>query len=331
MNISGQGLTTQAMEVLSFLSVDGANKGLTMFRQFSRNITYLALFHYPINSRGEISGVPDQALIDMAHTDRVAVLVVLSNFVGTQFNPFVIRTVMQHQEIQERFFTNVITMLNQYQLDGVNLDFENMFPEDRQIFSRFIGRLSAALQAQGKLVTISVPAKLQDDPQAHWRGAFDYAAIGRVVDRVALMTYEEHWAASEPGPVASTPWVNGVLNYAATLISPTKLYVGLPMYGYDWPIDQGQGKTVTYTRAMQLANQHGAAIEWDDVMQAPHFTYVERGITHRVWFENVASVDAKVALARQYGVRGLAVWEMKLTFPEFWRYIATNVSVVKVR
>ncbi len=322
---------SQGMEVLAFLSVDGEEKGLELFRRFYRGLTYLALFHYPVDAKGEISGTIDKTIVDQAHSFGVKVLLVLSNFVGKQFNPFIMRNIFLHRDIQDNLLQNLTTMLQQNQLDGVNLDLENMFAEDRALFSAFISRLAGALRAAGKVVTLSVPAKLQDDPQAHWRGAFDYRTLGQAVDRVVLMTYEEHWAASTPGPVASTPWVNGVLNYATSQIIPAKLYLGLPMYGYDWPMDNGTGKTVTHSRALHLASRYNARIVWDDVMQAPHFTYTdEQGTVHRVWFEHVASAQAKIALARQYGLRGLAVWEMKLTFPEFWQYIINNVPVAKV-
>lgn len=318
----------QAMEVLAFLTVEGAQRGLIMLRRYYRALTYLAPFHYHINAKGDIMGGPARSLVEEIHGYGINVLPVVSNFVGTQFNPFIIRNIITHRDAQANLINNLISMLERSNTDGVNLDLENMFPEDRALFTAFVTRLSNALRARGKLVTISVPAMTKDEPEAQWKGAFDYRAIGRVVDRVVLMTYEEHWPASDPGPVASSPWVNGVLTYATSQINPAKIHLGLPMYGYDWPLDQGKGKSVTYTRAMNLAARYKAQIQWDRVMQAPHFTYTDdKGIEHRVWFENVASVQAKVALARQFRVRGLAIWEMKLTFADFWQYIMTNVPV----
>lgn len=331
MNLYGiPGFTAQPMEVLGFLSVDGGPRGIEMLQQFHRALTYLALFHYPLDSSGEISGSPDQTLIDTVHSYGLDALLVLSNFTGKQFNPYIMRTVLTYQDVRQNLLQNLTYLLDNHQLDGVNLDLENMFPEDRNLFSAFLGSLASTLHGRGKLVTISVPALLRDEPQAHWKGAFDYGAIGQVVDRVVLMTYEEHWPASEPGPIASIPWVTGVVNYATSKISPDKLYLGLPLYGYDWALDGSLGKSITYRLAMELLSRYGAQLEWDDVAQVPHFSYTDsQGMGHSVWFENVRSVAAKVNLARQFGLKGLAIWEMKLTFPEFWQYIVNNIQVVK--
>ncbi|MDA8443408.1 MAG: glycosyl hydrolase family 18 protein [Peptococcaceae bacterium] len=318
------------MEVLSFLSVPGSKRGLSMFQTYHQGLTYVALFHYAVDANGQINGLPDQSLINQAHAYGVGVLLVLSNFVGTQFNPYIMRTILRYEDVQERLLGNLLTLLQTYNLDGVNLDLENMFAADRTLFSKFVTKLAGRVRRLGKLVTISVPAKLQDEPEAHWRGAFDYAAISQAVDRVVLMTYEEHWAASQPGPVASIPWVNGVLVYATGKINPAKLLLGIPLYGYDWPLNQTPGKSVTYTQAGMLAAQYGAKIQWDGVMQSPHFTYTDtQGTVHHVWYENVSSVQAKVALGQRYGISGIAVWDMKLSFPQFWQYIIGNIVVIK--
>jgi len=321
----------QAMEVLAFLTVEGAEKGLAMFRQYNRGLTYLAPFHYHVTAAGQIMGKPDNSLVREAHGYGVRVLPVISNFVGPQFNPFIIRNIITHRDIQDTLINNLIEMLDRSNSDGVNLDLENMFPEDRALFTAFVTRLANIFRARGKLVTISVPAMLKDEPSAHWKGAFDYRAIGQAVDRVVLMTYEEHWPGSDPGPIASIPWITGVLTYAASNIDTGKLLLGVPMYGYDWPLDKGKGKSVTYTRAMNLASRYQAEIQWDDVMQAPHFSYTDdNGVVHRVWFENVASIRAKVAVVRRFGIKGIGIWEMKLTFPDFWRYALTNVPAIKL-
>ena len=316
-------------EVLGFLSVNQSDQGLRMFQTYHAGLTYLALFQFPLDANGNITGRPDPKLIEQAHDYGVGILLVLSNFSGSQFNPFIMHNILVQANVQTNLLSNLVALLVTYNLDGVNLDLENMFAADRNLFSVFVAKLAKVLRQLGKLVTVSVPAKLQDDLQAAWRGAFDYAALGNVVDRVVLMTYEEHWAASEPGPVASTPWVNGVLAYATALIDPSKLLLGLPLYGYDWPLGQARGNTVTHTQALGLANRTGATINWDTVMQSPYFNYRDaQGRQHEVWFENVQSVQTKIELGQSYHIAGFAVWAMQLSFPQFWQYIFNNLRIV---
>jgi spore germination protein YaaH len=159
-------------------------------------------------------------------------------------------------------------------------------------------------------------AKASDAGYAPRNVAQDYAAIGRVADQVRLMGYDYHWNSSPAGPIAPVSWIRAVLQYAKTQIPPSKIVLGVPLYGYDWVGDHGE--SVTWRQAVQLASEHHATIHYDTSSQAPWFAYTAVGGRHTVWFENAQSSRAKFGLAQQAGIGGVYLWMYGNGEPSTW-------------
>ncbi len=123
--------------------------------------------------------------------------------------------------------------------------------------------------------------------------------------------------------VAPLPNVRRVVEYALTEIPPEKIWLGVPNYGYDWPLPFVQGETkatsISNQYAVELAWRYGAEIEYDTYAQSPHFNYIdEAGGTHEVWFEDARSIRAKLALIPEYGLLGAGYWNLMRPFPQNW-------------
>ena len=306
------------------------SKGYPYFKRYGSMINELAIFEVPIQTNGTIQGRPSRRLIDEAHALGIKVFLVVSNLTaqGT-FSTTLIGRLVRDQNFANLVWQNIRNILVEYQCDGVNLDLEKAAPADRSLFTQLIQRWSARFKQANFLVSIDVPAKSSDDPLDEWRGAFDYKPIGQAVDQVILMTYEEHWSASSPGSVASIPWVNNVLNYAIAQMPREKIYMGIPLYGYDWP-ENGAGKVIGYQRATELAQRHGAPLQWDATAHSTFFRYETRGVRHTVYFEDPRSLRDKLDLALSKGIRGVALWEMNLSYPRVWE-VLQNYSRRKIR
>lgn len=123
--------------------------------------------------------------------------------------------------------------------------------------------------------------------------------------------------------VAPLPNVRQVVEYALTEISPQKLWLGIPNYGYDWtlPFVQGESKarSISNQYAVSLARRYGVPIQYDDTAQSPWFRYYDaEGRQHEVWFEDARSIQAKLALIPQYGMSGAGYWNLMRPFPQNW-------------
>jgi len=316
------------MSLQVFAFYNGLNEQAKGYPYIKRNgsiIRQLGVFELPIQNNGTLLGQPSRRLINEAHTMGIKAILAVSNLTPQgKFSTVLMARLVRDQAFANLVWQNIRNVLVEYQFDGVNLDLEKAAPGDRSLFSKLIRDWSVKFKQANFLVTIDVPAKTSDDPLDVWKGPFDFKAIGQAVDEVIIMTYEEHWAVSDPGSVASIPWVSQVLNYALTNIPAEKIYMGIPMYGYDWP-EIGKGIVIGYQRAIELARRHGAPLQWDAVQHSTYFRYVTMGVRHIVYFEDLRSLRDKLDLALQKGVGGVALWEMNLSYPSFWDVLQTYV------
>ncbi|HEX6971380.1 MAG TPA: glycosyl hydrolase family 18 protein, partial [Limnochordia bacterium] len=233
------------------------------------------------------------------------------------FDASLIHAVLTDPSARARAISAIVAAVQRWGMSGVHIDFEDVPPADRNILTSFVAALSEKMRPLGLAVTMAVPAKTRDDRTSRWSGAFDYAALAPHLDALMLMTYDEHHPGGPPGPVASVGWVEEVVRYAlAQGVPPSKIYLGLPAYGYDWAPD-GTATALTYHDARRLSMRHQVKIEWDETAEVPFFRY--QG--HEVWFEDRYSASHKLALVKEYGLGGVSVWRLGQEDPGLWTAI----------
>lgn len=132
--------------------------------------------------------------------------------------------------------------------------------------------------------------------------------------------------------VAPLPNVRKVLDYAITEIPPAKIMLGIPNYGYDWPLPYVAGTTkaesISNQRAIELAVQYGVEILYDEVAQAPYFRYTNAvGIAHEVWFEDARSLSVKLRLIAEYGFQGAGIWNLMRPFSQLYLVMASLYNI----
>ena len=201
------------------------------------------------------------------------------------------------------------------------VDFEYIPAALGPAYASFLGQLRQALSPLPLWAALA-PKTRADQPGLLYE-AHDYAAIGAAVDAALLMTYEWGYLAGPPMAVAPLPNVRAVLDYAVTEIPPEKLLLGLPNYGYDWPLPfiQGQtrAKSLSSQEAIALAVRYGVAISYDETAQSPWFRYTDwEGVEHEVWFEDARSLEKKLLLIQEYGLLGTGIWNLMRPFSQLW-------------
>jgi spore germination protein YaaH len=195
--------------------------------------------------------------------------------------------------------------------DGIDLDYESLNEKDRGGFTQFVKQLADALHSHRLRLVMAIHAK-ESEPGT-WGGpqAQEYAALGRAADSVRVMTYDEHWNTSEAGPISSPDWVARVMAFAATQIPPGKLELGIAAYGYDWLGKKGDG--IGWTEWAQRVAAHGPA-KRDAASQELVLTYDGR----TAYFVDGEAARPKLAIVRQLGLHGLAMWRLGSEDPGFW-------------
>ncbi len=135
--------------------------------------------------------------------------------------------------------------------------------------------------------------------------------------------------------VAPLNQVRRVVEYAVTEIPREKIDLGIPNYGYDWPLPFERGVTKATTignvQAVRIAVRVGAEIQFDELAQSPFFLYTDKesGIAHEVWFEDVRSLQAKFDLIKEFGLRGCGYWQIMQWFRANWLLLYENFYILK--
>lgn len=323
-------------EKIGTLEVNGyafPNISMDVLRKTLPYLTYLSIFSYEVNPDGTFKPLDDQALIDAARAAKVAPLMVITNISGAGFSSDLAKTILTNKSIQEKLMDNAIQNIKTKGYTGLDVDFEFIYPENREDYNNFLRYASSRLKPLGYTLTSAVAPKTSADQKGLLYEAHDYPVHGAINDHVIIMTYEWGYTYGPPMAVAPINEVRKVINYAVTAIPRPKIFMGIPNYGYDWTLPYAQGtaaKTVTNTQAVDIARDNGAAIRYDRVSQAPFFNYYDaNGKQHEVWFEDARSIEAKLDLADQYDLGGVSYWTINRYFPQNWLVLSNMFNIAK--
>lgn len=287
-------------------------------------MTALAPFTYGLDGEGSLRPLDDGRLLTAAAELGTAPLLHLSNLTEDDvFSPERSALVLLDSRRQTRLIAQVLSTLERLGYRGVDVDFENLPAAQRKPYAAFLETLHNRLRPMGCPLVAAVAPKTRDDQPGRLYEGHGYPELGAAVDYLLLMTYEWGYAEGPPMAVAPLPQVRQVLDYAVTAVPREKLLLGIPNYGYDWPLPYRQGSTravsLSNQAAVALARERGAAIRYDEKVQSPWFSYTDgEGQEREVWFEDARSLAAKLRLVREYGLAGCGVWNLDRPWPQGW-------------
>ena len=287
-------------------------------------LTYLTPFTYGITASGDLLPLEDDTLLSAARAHGSRPVMHLSTLTESgQFDTRRGELILTDTPVQDRLVNEVIQTVLQRGYAGVDVDFEYLPGPLAAAYAAFLARLRRLLNAQGRFLWTALAPKTSAIQRGLLYEGHDYAAIGAASDGVLLMTYEWGYTYGPPMAVAPLPNVRAVLDYAVTEIPSEKIFLGIPNYGYDWPLPFVQGTTraqsISNQRAIELAIQHNIAIQYDETAQSPFFHYTDAaGVVHEVLFEDARSLSAKLKLIAEYGFRGVGFWNLMRPFSQTW-------------
>ena len=306
-----------------------------VLRQAMPYLTDLSLFSYGFREDGALVPLADSRLLAEASLCGAgAVLVLTSIDESGTFSSQRASHLFQDQRLQEVVLDQLLQVMLEKGYLGLDVDFEYVEERDKEAFFHFLGRARERLHQDGFFLHVDLAPKTHAQQSGPLYTAHDYSVIGAIADSVLLMTYEWGYAYGPPMAVAPLPQVGEVLQYGVTEIAPGKIQLGIPNYGYDWTLPYEPSRraaTIGNQEAVRLAGQVGAEIQFDTVSQAPYFRYTREGIAHQVWFEDARSIQAKLRLALQYGIGGVAYWNLLRPFSQNWALLSQKIRILNRR
>lgn len=300
-------------------------------------LSRLSIFSYGFTGDGALIPpmVDDTFMISQALEYRTAPFLTLTPFdAGGRFNNRLISEIINNTQARTQLINNLVTTISEKGFQGVDIDFEYILAEDRIGFAEFVTQVRGAINELGYPVTVALAPKTSDDQPGLLYEGKDYARLGEAADEVLLMTYEWGYTYGPPMSVAPINNVRRVVEYALTRIPREKINLGIPNYGYDWPLPFVMGETAATTigniEAITIAANNGAVIQFDETAMSPFFTYTANGIPHEVWFEDVRSMQAKFNLIKEYQLKGMGYWQIMRLFRGNWLLLADQFQIAKL-
>lgn len=292
------------------------------------NVVSPSFFSLERESNGEIydNAKDDGAeYIEWAHNNNYQIWAMFSN------NSLKDTTsqILNDYEKRETMIENLMDLVEEYNLDGVNIDFENMNESDKDVYSRFLIELAPRLKKIGKTLSVDVTAP---DGSETWSLCFDRNTIANVADYIVFMAYDQYGTSSnKAGTTAGYNWVEANIKkfLGQEDVNPEKIILGIPLYMRLWEEeDDGTANSeVVNMRDMFDVLPENQVATWDEELKQYYVEYEENGKKYKMWVENEKSVGEKINLANQYNLAGIAFWEKdRETNDDFWTFVKEQLN-----
>lgn len=299
-----------------------------------QNLTYLSPFSYQATITGELVPLQDERLLTAVSSSQTLSNMVVTNISQDGFDSDLASTILNNQNVRNTLINNIMSVVTAKNYNGVNIDFEYIYAQDRNNYTNFLRELKGELNKINIPLSVAVAPKDRELTGTLYAG-HDYRAIGEIADRVIIMTYEWGYIYGEPQAISPKNLVEKVIAYATTLIPSQKILMGMPNYAYDWTLPyrpNTAATTLTNLQALELARRYGSNISFDTLAQAPYFEYYTTdGTRHIVWFDDARSIDSRLDLVTKYNLAGISIWTINNFNPVLWSVINNKFIVKKLK
>lgn len=237
--------------------------------------------------------------------------------------------IMRDYNLREVLINQIIDYITKYQLDGINIDFENMYAEDKDYFSRFLIELRPRLNEIGAVLSVDVTAP---DGGETWSMCYDRNAISNAADYIIFMAYDQYGTSStKSGTTAGYDWIE--INIKKFLgqegVNADKLILGIPFYTRFWVEKNGNilSRDTVAIKSVNSVLPTNVEKKWNENLKQYYVEYTQNGYTYKMWIEDEKSIEEKLNLINQYKLAGAAFWEKDMESNDIWNLVATKLSV----
>lgn len=279
---------------------------------------------FSINSaQGNIESKANKNYVTNAHELGYQVWGLVNN----DFDQEITNSILNNTAIRQKVIDKLVEYAVTYDLDGINIDFENMYTKDKSLFTEFVNELSLKLKPKGILLSVDVTVKSQN---SSWSGCYERDRLAKIADYIAVMTYDQYWSTSPvSGSTAQLSWVENSIKNLLSEIPSDKLLLGLPFYTRDWSEVNGaviKSEAISMAEADKRRALYGGSKVWDNESGQYYIEYANNGVTHKIWLEDETSIDLKSKLVNKYDLGGVASWQYGQEKKSIWEILKKNLK-----
>lgn len=297
-----------------------ANGGLLNLLNSTKGVNTISPTWFSVkDNKGNISSLADETYVQRAHNAGVEVWGLCSDF----SKEIDIAVVLSNTASRERLENKLLSMAIEYNLDGLNIDFENIKEESGEDFIQFVREMAVKCSNNGIVLSINnyVPVS--------YREYYNYEEQGEVADYVVIMAYDEHYSGSEEaGSVSSIGFVNDAVSKITGMVSEERVIMALPFYTRLWKLSNEGLTSAAYSMsgAQSILDDRGVKPSWDTATGQYYAEYQEGGATFQIWLEEEKSIEEKLKAVTQGGVHNVSFWRLGFEKTEVWNTVANYIN-----
>lgn len=288
------------------------------------NVLSPSFFYLEKGSDGKVSENVKQEgkdYIEWAHNNGFKVWPIVSNNSYLTTTEGILNDYTKRRKLEDE----IIRVTEEYNIDGINLDFENMNQEDKDMYSRFVIELAPRLKDLGKTLTVDVTAP---DGSETWSLCYDRDVLANVSDYIVFMAYDQYGTGgNKEGTTAGYNWVENNVNkfIGQEAVAKEKIILGIPLYTRLWKEDGGKiTSKVVNIKDVESTLPSDIQKKWDEELKQNYVEYTDGSATYKMWIEDEKSITEKIGLAKKYDLAGIAFWEKDREYDGFWQFVANE-------
>ena len=297
-----------------------ANGGLLNLLNSTKGVNTISPTWFSIkDNKGNISSLADETYVQRAHNAGVEVWGLCNDF----SKEIDIAVVLSNTASRERLENKLLSMAIEYNLDGLNIDFENIKEESGEDFIQFVREMAVKCSNNGIVLSIN------DYVPVSYREYYNYEEQGEVADYVVIMAYDEHYSGSEEaGSVSSIGFVNDAVSKITGMVSEERVIMALPFYTRLWKLSNEGLTSAAYSMsgAQSILDDRGVKPSWDTATGQYYAEYQEGGATFQIWLEEEKSIEEKLKAVTQSGVHNVSFWRLGFEKTEVWNTVANYIN-----
>ena len=268
---------------------------------------------YSVDSRGNVvsrgvSNANIERLLDYCRNNSIRVIPTIGSF-----DYDAMRTAFSSNESYKGHINTIVSEIDRYGFDGIDLDYEMINIDQKEFFLNFLRDLKNELDSRNKVLSVTVFPQWENGiytDHQDTRAVQDYSVIGDIADEVRIMTYDYTLQTSkEPGPIAPINWMRDVLDYAIKYIPKEKIWLGIHLYGYQWSRDRTVAFTYTTTESA-IINSGINNIFREDIGEGYAEFTCDGDFLCKAYFQTPRGVQIRRDIAREYGIAGVSYWRL---------------------
>lgn len=297
-------------------------------------LTYLTVYSYSVTSSGNLIDINDTEIIRISKEYGVAPVMLITFPFNENIENDITHIILNNKEVQERYVSNILNILNTKGYYGVNFNMVYIYPQDRQLYFDFMVYFVTLIREQGYKVFNTYGSSTFELLTGIAYSELQYANISEYVDYTILMPYEMGVAIGIPLGAITFSTFQEFISSAITIIPSEKLLVGISTVGYIWELPYvecvNRGNALSGSASVDLARENNVPIEYDTITESAYFIFIVENREFFVRFRDARSVNTRIQEIIDSNLGGIGVWNIMNFFHQLWLIVNSQLEIKKV-